>query len=84
MALRAQEREEERALRSITHELAAQRPRINVNTATRDELMQLKGIGEKRADAIISARPFKTPADVFRVPGLPRRVAHDLLSQVEL
>lgn len=84
VTLRAQEREEERALRSITHELAAQRPRININTASRDELTQLKGIGEKRADAIISARPFKTPADVFRVPGLPRSVADELLSQVEL
>lgn len=30
--------------------------KININSATKEELMTLKGIGEKRADAIIKIR----------------------------
>jgi len=32
---------------------------IDLNNASRDELMTLDGIGEVRADAIIRARPFR-------------------------
>ncbi|MCX7847596.1 MAG: helix-hairpin-helix domain-containing protein [bacterium] len=63
--LRAQEREEAQGVRAITSSLAAQHSRINLNTATREELMQLKGVGAKRAEAIMRARPFTSAADVF-------------------
>jgi len=83
VALRAAEREEARELGLIYSDIKTNQPRININTASRNELTQLKGIGEKRADAIIGARPFKTQSDIFRVPGLPRTVANDVLSLVE-
>ena len=43
---------------------------IDPNTAARDELMRLPGIGEVTANAIIEHRPFKTPNELTRVPGI--------------
>jgi competence protein ComEA len=49
-------------------------PRININTASADELTQLKGVGVKKAAVIIEYRetngPFKLPEDLLRVPGI--------------
>jgi competence protein ComEA len=49
----------------------AQRPQpapaaslIDINSASRDDLMTLDGIGEVRADAIIRARPFRAKTEL--------------------
>jgi DNA uptake protein ComE-like DNA-binding protein len=44
--------------------------RINPNTAARDELMRLPGIGEVTANRIIEARPFKVVTDLRSVEGI--------------
>jgi competence protein ComEA len=44
--------------------------RINPNTAARDELMRLPGIGEVTANRIIEARPFKGIKDLRNVEGI--------------
>ena len=43
---------------------------IDPNTAARDELMRIPGIGESTANAIIEARPFSTRNDLLRVRGI--------------
>jgi competence protein ComEA len=50
---------------------------INVNTATKEELMMLPGIGEKTASAIVAYRkvngPFKTIDDMTKIKGISKK-----------
>lgn len=43
---------------------------VNINTATREELDALPGIGPVKAQAIVDARPFRTKEDVMKVKGI--------------
>jgi len=53
---------------------AAESGKVNLNTATAQELVQLKRIGPKYAERIVKYReengPFKTPEDITKVPGI--------------
>lgn len=48
--------------------------RVNINTAGPEELMKLNGIGQSRANSIISYREengdFKAAEDIMKVPGI--------------
>ncbi len=50
---------------------------ININTADKDTLISLPGVGEKKAEAIIAYRkdhPFKTVKDIQNVKGIGEKV----------
>ena len=53
---------------------AADDGRVNLNAATKEELMTLPGVGESRAAQIIAYRqengPFAEPEDVMKVSGI--------------
>lgn len=46
---------------------------IDINTATQTELESLPGIGPKKAQAIIQARPYITRYDLLRVKGIGKK-----------
>jgi competence protein ComEA len=59
---------------------------VNINTATKEELMTVKGIGEKRAQEIIDYRKkngtFKSVDDLEKVPGIGPGIMKQIRSQV--
>lgn len=47
--------------------------RVNINTAAKEELMRLPGIGDSRAEDILAYRAkkrFEVPEDIMKVPGI--------------
>lgn len=55
---------------------------IDINSASRDDLMSLDGIGEVRADAIIRARPFKVKTDLVERRLIPEAVYEKIADKV--
>jgi len=55
---------------------------IDLNSASRDDLMSLDGIGEVRADAIIRARPFKAKTELVERRLIPEALYDKLADKV--
>lgn len=57
--------------------MAVDGEKININTATQQELMKLKYVGEKMAEKIIAHRkdkPFQKPEDIMNVKGVGEKI----------
>ena len=59
---------------------------VNINTATKEELTSLKGVGDKRAQEIIDYRKkngnFKSVEDLEKVPGIGPGLMKQIRSEV--
>ena len=55
---------------------------IDINSASRDDLMTLEGIGEVRADAIIRARPFKAKTELVERRLIPEALYDKIADKV--
>lgn len=58
--------------------LAADLQKVNINTATLEELMSLDGVGEKVAQKVLAFRkangPFQKPEDLMMVKGIGQKM----------
>ncbi len=61
---------------------------VDVNKASAEQLQTLKGVGPKRAEAIVRYRedngPFKSIEDLLEVPGVGPSLIEDNASALEL
>ena len=55
---------------------------IDLNSASRDDLMSLDGIGEVRADAIIRARPFRAKTELVERRLIPEALYDKIADKV--
>lgn len=53
-----------------------------INKASKNELMQIKGIGEAKARAIMDARPFKNIAELDDVKGVGPALLENIKNDV--
>jgi competence protein ComEA len=58
--------------------------KININTATLEQLDALPDIGPSTANKIISARPYKTIEDLKNVEGIGEKTYNNLISVITL
>lgn len=62
--------------------------KVNLNTASRDALMTLPGIGEAKADAILAYRDehggFKSTEEIQQVEGIKEKVFEKIKDQIEV
>ncbi len=62
----------------VTSKEEAKEGKVNINTATVEELKTLKGVGDKKAGAIIEYRKkngsFKTKEDLMKVRGIGKKL----------
>ncbi len=58
---------------------------ININTAPKEELMLISGIGESKADAIIAYREkklFEKPEDIMKIKGFGEKTYEKIADQI--
>ena len=67
------------------HTAKSMAPRLDLNSASREDLIKLPGIGEVLADKIIAARPFKMKSELMSkgilTKGQYRKVAAHIIAK---
>jgi len=55
---------------------------LDINSATADQLSELKGIGKARSEAIIKGRPYKGKDDLVNKGIIPQSVYDDIKDKI--
>jgi competence ComEA-like helix-hairpin-helix protein len=58
--------------------------RVNINTATIEELKTLPGIGPAKARLIVANRPYQSVEDLAKLQGIGQRLATDLRPLIKI
>ncbi|HEX9021545.1 MAG TPA: ComEA family DNA-binding protein, partial [Nitrospirota bacterium] len=58
--------------------------RVNINTASREELEALPGIGPAKAQAIIDGRPYASPEDIMKVKGIKQGIFNKIKDNITI
>jgi competence protein ComEA len=56
--------------------------KININTASQEDLDKLPEIGPVKAKAIIEGRPYKTPEDIMKVKGIKEGIYNKIKDHI--
>ena len=55
---------------------------VNINTASREQLELLPGIGPKKAQAIIDGRPYQKTEDIMKVKGIKQGIYNKIKDKI--
>ena len=55
---------------------------VDLNTASKEELLSLKGIGTAKAEAIIAARPFTSTDEIKKVKGIGEGIYNNIKDEI--
>lgn len=55
---------------------------VNINTASKEQLEALPGIGPKKAQAIIDGRPYQRTEDVMKVKGIKQAIYNKIKDKI--
>ncbi|MEI6177759.1 MAG: helix-hairpin-helix domain-containing protein [Verrucomicrobiota bacterium] len=80
----AQRRDEEEVNLAIGKSATPADFKINPNTAARDDLMKLPGIGEEMANRIIEHRPYQKVEDLKNVPSIKEKSLEKIRPYLDL
>ncbi|HMK55586.1 MAG TPA: helix-hairpin-helix domain-containing protein [Dissulfurispiraceae bacterium] len=56
--------------------------KVNINTATKEKIEALPGIGPAKAQAVIDGRPYNLPEDIMKVKGIKQGTFNKIKDQI--